>query len=189
MASWANPVYRVPPLTQNTCLPRTARQPETAVALTEPMEISVTVSPRTEEWLPNPVLIEARVIAPEPSPGTPSAPLPPWVKQTVTALVEIMQLAQNWDSYGARPVATVAVGRALDILTRVMGKASPAPNIVPLADGGLQMEWHTGNHDLEVVIPADEVATYYHSSSHSPADEGELLAPYKRVASLVSNLG
>lgn len=188
MASWPNPIYRVPGLTEKTCLPPAMRFPETAVALTEPVEIFVTLSPRSEDWALNPVFIEARFTGSEPSHPTSSVPLPLWVEPTIRALVERMQLPQNWDSYGAKAVTAAAVARALDILTRVMGNGSPTPDVVPLTDGGIQMEWHTANWELEITIPGDDVPAYYYQTSSSPIDEGEMLAPYEHVRTLVSNL-
>lgn len=114
--------------------------------------------------------------------------VPGWVRPTVEELVRIMQLLPNWDAYGAQPVQSVLVGRAVEILSRVMEENSPPPSIVPLGDGGLQMEWHLMGQDVEIVVSADEPPTYYYRSETGNAEEGLPSAAYARLRSIIQGL-
>jgi hypothetical protein len=115
--------------------------------------------------------------------------IPDWVQPTVEGLVRIMRLPPDWDSYGARPVQSVLVERAVEILSRVMEENSPPPSIVPLCDGGLQMEWHLRNQDIEIAVASDEPPTYYYQSSEGNVEEGPPWAAYARLRSIIQELG
>ena len=125
---------------------------------------------------------EARFTSP------PVRTVPEWVRPTVNELIRIMQLPPNWDSYGAQPVQSVLVGRAVEILSRVMEENSPPPSIVPLNDGGLQMEWHLRGQDVEIVVCTDEPPTYYYHSDTGSAEEGLPSAAYARLRSIIQGL-
>ena len=43
--------------------------------------------------------------------------------------------------------------RALQLLAATMRPATPAPIVVPTVRGGLQLEWHQRDVDLEVEVP------------------------------------
>ena len=44
---------------------------------------------------------------------------------------------------------------AVQLLSRVMADDTCVPQVVPRYNGGLQLEWHTGGVDLEIVIDPD----------------------------------
>jgi len=50
---------------------------------------------------------------------------------------------QDWDTYGADPLDD----RAIEAAKRFL---SHGPAIVPLNDGGIQLEWHIDDLDLEL---------------------------------------
>lgn len=68
-------------------------------------------------------------------------PLPAWQQHLLGRLAELERLAPNWDSDGALPVSRRHADRAQAFLVRVMGAQSDEPEVVPLADGGVQLEW------------------------------------------------
>lgn len=115
--------------------------------------------------------------------------IPDWVEPTVEALLRVMQLPRNWDSYGAEPVQTVVLRRTLEVLSRVMEEDSPRPSIVPLSDGGLQMEWHLRNQDVEIVVATDEPPSYYYRDQEGSAEEGLQSAACARLRSIIQGLG
>jgi len=43
-----------------------------------------------------------------------------------------------------------------------MEAASPAPSVVPLGDGGLQLEWHRKQQDLEITFAADDAPQFFY---------------------------
>jgi hypothetical protein len=83
-------------------------------------------------------------------------PLPPWQEQVVARLAELERLIPNWDGEGALPVSRRHANRANAFLARVMSPTSAAPEVVPLADGGVQLEWHLDNNARLDFITDDE---------------------------------
>jgi len=64
--------------------------------------------------------------------------------------VEICALPPGWDSYKARTIDARAVERALRFCEWLKDNA-PVPILVPLNDGGVQLEWHTADgQDVEI---------------------------------------
>ena len=64
---------------------------------------------------------------------------------------ELLRLRPGWDGRRALPSTDHAVGSAIGLLFRLADDVSLPPQVFPLPDGGLQLEWHAGA-SLEVEI-------------------------------------
>ena len=82
----------------------------------------------------------------------------PWFDDTFARFQELLELDENWNGYGEKPVHRTAVKRALDVLEAV-GTDGPAPWVVPTFEGGLQLEWTCNDHEIEVEIPPEGMAS------------------------------
>jgi len=83
-----------------------------------------------------------------------ATPLPHWIVPTAYRLFELQRLQHDWDSYGGVPLRDRHRDAVVQFLSSVMTEDLPQPDIVPLADGGVQLEWR---HDgLEVDFISDE---------------------------------
>lgn len=52
--------------------------------------------------------------------------------------------------------------KALSLLFEALPDDGPAPQMVPMSDGGLQMEWHVRRLNIEVTVPPDgQVEVWY----------------------------
>jgi hypothetical protein len=69
--------------------------------------------------------------------------------------IDLLTLPPDWNSYGAGANDEGIVLHAMHFISGLLGPASPAPRIVPLSGGGLQLEWHRKGIDLEVVFDRD----------------------------------
>ena len=115
--------------------------------------------------------------------------VPAWTDPVLRSLSERWGLSPGWDSYNAKPTKMEHVVQLLNHLSSFMNSNSLAPVITPLADGGVQAEWHIGQKDLEVVVPAGEPPTYYFYNAETQDEEGDVLdANYARVRDLISEL-
>jgi hypothetical protein len=76
----------------------------------------------------------------------------PWLKDALDRISALTALADGWDSYGGRAVDATIVMDTVKFLMKVSYPSIPRPSIVPLATGGLQVEWHRGGVDLEVAF-------------------------------------
>jgi hypothetical protein len=83
----------------------------------------------------------------------------------VSAIVQFLNLEPGWNSHAAAPPSLAAAEASLDVLVMAVGLAAPAPSLVPLSTGGLQLEWHIGGVDLEAAIEQDgTLAVLYEDS-------------------------
>lgn len=65
----------------------------------------------------------------------------------------LLELPHGWDGGPSRPVSDDAVASAVAVLFAIAGDIPLAPQVFPLPDGGLQLEWHAGD-SIEVEIDA-----------------------------------
>lgn len=86
-------------------------------------------------------------------PTTSADESPGWLASTDDALRKLTQLSPGWDSYRARPTSTRAAAVARELLRRTMQDETPVPSIVPMSQGGIQLEWHLRGMNIEVTVP------------------------------------
>jgi hypothetical protein len=74
-------------------------------------------------------------------------------------LVYLAGLGPDWDSYGGAPPTVTAIARAGHLVVtvarrfRTSSRAAIKPfAIMPIADGGVQLEWRGADEDLELDI-------------------------------------
>jgi hypothetical protein len=77
-----------------------------------------------------------------------------WQIEIQNQLVEHVQMPEGWDGYGAPAPTMDAAFFALLILSKIMRVRSPIPHVVPSSTGGIQLEWHEKDIDLELHISA-----------------------------------
>ncbi len=114
-----------------------------------------------------------------------------WARPVVERLEELTRLPRNWDSYGGVAVTSASASEALWFLARLLEPGSIAPWVVPLSDGGVQLEWHTGNLDVEVVFSpeqGDEVSIVDSANGMEWAGEPEAALRENTFQPLLGNL-
>jgi hypothetical protein len=114
--------------------------------------------------------------------------LPTWVEPTIAAFMTVRSLAENWDLYGGKAVGSDVVVESLSILGQIMDAASPAPSVVPLGDGGLQLEWHRNQQDLEIVFPSDDVPQFYYRDRRAGIEQDGLASDFSNLARLLRGI-
>jgi len=93
--------------------------------------------------------------------GTLISATPPWFDQLLTRVNEISTLAPGWDGHRAPPISHRPLGMALNYLNQVAPFLKVPPSMVPTASGGVALEWHRSNLDLEIEFtPAGEVTVF-----------------------------
>ncbi|MCW5684267.1 MAG: hypothetical protein KIT85_07705 [Pseudolabrys sp.] len=123
----------------------------------------------------------ARTIVPELSYG--------WRDDVIQRLNELVRLPRGWDGYHGGPVAFSNAHFALRMLEAVCGMGSPAPQIVPGADGDLQIEWHTDSAVIELhVLGPNHVHAWRQLSDGSDPEELSLGNDFTTVARWISRL-
>ena len=77
----------------------------------------------------------------------------PWFVQYVEAeLNTLCALPERWDGHHAQPITVSAIESTIQVLGSLMDQTSPPPQLFPLADGGIQAEWHVDGNKIEIEI-------------------------------------
>ena len=116
---------------------------------------------------------------------------------TLMRLEEFPSLEPNWDSYGADPITPLAIRIARRIAECVTAShmATGLPDLyalhaVPLAHGGVQLEWDTEGQSLEVAIGPDGRLAYLYVDERGgqPASQESECATEDVILGLASRL-
>jgi hypothetical protein len=74
-----------------------------------------------------------------------------WLVDTIARLNHLLTLESGWDGEQAEEISLDAAARAVDLVVRAAALSTPAPAIIPSPDGNVQIEWHLGGLDIEIV--------------------------------------
>jgi hypothetical protein len=100
-------------------------------------------------------------------------------------------LPEGWDSYGARPIDRSALRRAQLIAERALTLPLPAPRLLPVPSGGVQLEWSAGPVEVELeiepggasaVFVCDDAQASQRIDGELPADDGLFNLALARLA-------
>ncbi|WP_368507901.1 hypothetical protein [Bradyrhizobium lupini] len=75
-----------------------------------------------------------------------------WARAAVDRLMALAPLRDNWDQRGSAAVRADVLSFAWHALAQIMPEDGLPPNIVPLGNGGIQLEWSSDSAELEVEI-------------------------------------
>lgn len=114
-----------------------------------------------------------------------------WLGPTVTKLASLLSLPFGWDGGRGQPVSAEVAIYAVSLLIETMPRRAVAPHLVPLAGGGLGIEWHRNGLDVELIIPRagsvdafwEDLATGIETERSYTIDFRELADPITRAAS------
>lgn len=77
--------------------------------------------------------------------------LPAWIIPAFMQLYLLQRLPDDWDSYGGVALQVSHRDAALRFLGLAMADGVPLPDIVPLADGGVQLEWRSAGVEVDYI--------------------------------------
>jgi hypothetical protein len=100
-----------------------------------------------------------------------SQPAADWLRQSIQRIQDLTALAPGWDGYGAKPIDA---GVAVDAVSFLIDHAYPTvsePAVVPLADGGIQLEWHVGGIDLEIAFSDEDGGVFLEDQATGATEE------------------
>jgi hypothetical protein len=105
-------------------------------------------------------------------------------------MTSLLDLPENWDSYGARRIAQEAVAAAAELITQIARVDTPPPSITPTVRGGITLEWNTRGIGLEVRVEPPRPLHVFHEDLHAGTeDEFDLEAhDLSRLVDLVALL-
>lgn len=82
-------------------------------------------------------------------------------EKAVIALAALAELQDDWDGYGAARIDPAAVRFAQLLIDQLISGGANAPSVLPVPDGGVQLEWSAGPVELEFEIePGGQSAVF-----------------------------
>ena len=84
--------------------------------------------------------------------ASPSLAVVPLAERASAAIDELTELARGWDGYDGMPVQSQVAEHAHRFLEVIGEHTQIMPDVVPLSNGGLQLEWFVGAYEVEVEI-------------------------------------
>lgn len=77
----------------------------------------------------------------------------PWaITGTLKKVAELTQLADNWDGYGALSPTKEALIGAVELAMELFEEGTPLPDVFPVPNGNIQLEWSSFGLDLEIEV-------------------------------------
>lgn len=86
-------------------------------------------------------------------------PEPSLLARSRGTLTHLMALEEGWDGYDGLPMLPRVAEHTELFLEQVEAYTSIAPELVPLPNGGVQLEWYIGEVEIEVEIEPDGTTT------------------------------
>jgi hypothetical protein len=75
-----------------------------------------------------------------------------WLDAAAKKVSELSALAPGWDGRNAPTIERDSLLRAWQLLRVMAGFVQVAPSIVPTVSGGVALEWHRNDTDIEIEI-------------------------------------
>ncbi len=83
-----------------------------------------------------------------------STPNTSWAKDLEKKFNVLTSLRKGWDGYVGLPVSFSCANFAVNIIERLYTPSLPPPQLVPMPDGTIRLEWHMNQYDLEIDVLA-----------------------------------
>jgi hypothetical protein len=127
-----------------------------------------------------------RIPEPEISERT-TASIPTWFQPTFDRFLELLELQENWDQRGSAQVRSEVLSFALrSVLPRILPPTAPAPAVIPLGHGGIQLVWNSNTAEIEVeVIAPYSVIAYQFDKTTGQETEEQLTMDFSDLAKLM----
>jgi len=104
------------------------------------------------------------------------APARPQLEPTFERLEELTSLESDWDGHDGRPPSSQAVALAACLVAGAWdrfgaqyGDPVQPYEIMPIADGGLQIEWHGADERLHLNVGPDGRISFLHVAGQGDA--------------------
>jgi hypothetical protein len=109
--------------------------------------------------------------------------------RTRERLEHTQELPADWDTYKARPIACKVTLFTLGMLAETLPASAPAPSVVPTPEGGVFLEWHLRNCDVEIeVTPESRITVAFEGKSDGDEWEEDLTDDWDRLARVLATL-
>ncbi|HJT33774.1 MAG TPA: hypothetical protein VJ783_17135 [Pirellulales bacterium] len=91
------------------------------------------------------------------------------------SIERLRQFKANWDGYGAVPLDPKILDAATRFIESLAHDAAPAPQVVPMTRGRVQLEWHRGGRSLELEFESPETMHFLKCDSENGIEEEDVI--------------
>jgi len=115
---------------------------------------------------------------------------PAWQMHADQMLGKLLMLRPGWNGPNTGPISLSMVAFIRAVLSSVMRDDTPAPSFVPAHGGALQLEWHEGGLDIELMVfrPLDaELSVQFHDGREA-IEEVQLSTEFDLLSEVLSEL-
>lgn len=114
----------------------------------------------------------------------------PWRSIVEARLKKLGGYQTGWDGYCSAPPHPSVIAYARSALHSVMQFGTPVPSIVPMSEGGLQIEWHQDGYDIELAIySTDDVdLSIEFPDDREPVEEKTLKTSFFELSEVLEHL-
>ncbi|GEM_PF-1631245 len=112
-----------------------------------------------------------------------------WVNELEKQFDVLTSLRRGWDGYAGVPVSFTCAQFAANLIERLYIRSLPAPQLVPMPNGTMRLEWHRNEFDIEVdVLGPYDVVAYRADLLNDSEDEIEIQTDFTELAEWVAAL-
>lgn len=99
--------------------------------------------------------------------------VPSWLQPALLRAGNLLLLQFDWDNDGAQPISQLSIQAALDALLSFMTESTSLPQWTPTRSGGVQLDWHESNVDLEISFEPTHPGGFVILADHKSGTEFE----------------
>lgn len=101
----------------------------------------------------------------------------------------LTSLRRGWDGYAGLPVSFTCAQFAANLIERLYIGSIPAPQLVPMPNGTMRLEWHMNKFDVEVdVLGPYDVVAYRADLLNDSEDEIEIQTDFTELSGWIADL-
>ena len=97
-------------------------------------------------------------------------------------LDNLAALAENWDSYGAKPVAPESIATMRSVVAELHAQGAPKPHVYPTPDGGVQCEWR--GIDGEIKTLGNKIEAWATRDLQASSDQIMITGPVEEAVGI-----
>lgn len=112
-----------------------------------------------------------------------------WNRELEEMFNELTSLPRGWDGYGGKPLSFDCAQFAAAVVERLFISSLDAPQLVPVSDGSVRLEWHQNQYDIEIDIEGPyEVQAYRRNLRSGYEEEIEIETDFTALAEWINDL-
>lgn len=113
-----------------------------------------------------------------------------WIEELESKFNSLTSLRKGWDGYNGVPVSFTCAQFAAHLIERLYTDTLPAPQLVPVSDGTLRLEWHLNEYDVEIdVLGTYDILAYRLDLVSDKEEEIEVETDFTTIANWIADLG